>query len=92
MEENPERLAKLLFRKGEPNGQGQIAPTALTRKNEGWFNSIGGMPNVPQDYDVVSDQDIATYAKHLTENGFFEPNRGTSTVMQIRHISMKSLI
>ena len=32
MEENPERLAKLLFRKGDPNGQGQIAATALTRK------------------------------------------------------------
>ena len=33
MEENPERLAKLLFRKGDPNGRGQIAATALTRKN-----------------------------------------------------------
>lgn len=74
MEENPERVAKLLFRKGDPNGQGQIAATALTRKNEGWFNLIGGVPDAPQDYDVVTDQDIATYAKHLTENGFFGPN------------------
>ena len=74
MEENPERLAKLLFRKGDPNGQGQIAATALTRKNGGWFNLTGGVPDSPQDYDVVNDQDIATYAKHLTENGFFGPN------------------
>ena len=74
MEENPERLAKLLFRKGDPNGQGQIAATALTRKNGGWFNLIGGVPDAPQDYDVVTDQDIATYTKHLTENGFFGPN------------------
>ena len=74
MEENPERLAKLLFRKGDPNGQGQIAATALTRKNGGWFNLTGGVPNSPQDYDVVNDQDIATYAKHLTENGFFGTN------------------
>ena len=74
MEENPERLAKLLFRKGDPNGQGQIAATALTRKNGGWFNLTGGVPDSPQDHDVVNDQDIATYAKHLTENGFFGPN------------------
>ncbi len=74
MEENPGRLAKLLFRKGDPNGQGQIAATALTRKNGGWFHLSGGVPDSPQDYDVVNDQDIATYAKHLTENGFFGPN------------------
>ena len=74
MEENPERLARLLFRKGDPNGQGQIAATAMTRKNGGWFNLIGGVPDSPQDYDVVTDEDIMTYAKHLTENGFFGPN------------------
>ena len=74
MEENPERLAKLLFRKGDPNGRGQIAATALTRKNGGWFNLIGGVPDSLQDYDVVSDEDITTYAKHLTDNGFFGPN------------------
>ena len=74
MEENPERLAKLLFRKGDPGGQGQIAATALTRKNGGWFNLIGGVPDSPQDYDVVTDEDITTYAKHLTKNGFFGPN------------------
>ena len=32
------------------------------------------MPDFPADYDVVTDQDIATYAKHLNENGFFGPN------------------
>ena len=74
MEENPERLAKLLFRKGDPNGRGQIAATALTRKNGGWFNLTGGVPDSPQDYDVVTDEDITTYAKHLTDNGFFGPN------------------
>ena len=74
MEEDPERLAKLLFRKGDPNGRGQIAATSLTRKNGGWFNLIGGVPDSLQDYDVVSDEDITTYAKHLTDNGFFGPN------------------
>ena len=67
-------MGKLLFRKGDPSGQGQIAATALTRKNGGWVNLIGRVPDAPQDYDVVTDQDIATYAKHLIENGFFGPN------------------
>ncbi len=74
MEENPERVVKLLFRKGDPAGQGQIAATALTRKNGGWFTPLGGVPDAPIDYDVVTDEDIAVYAKHLSENGFFGPN------------------
>ena len=32
------------------------------------------MPDSLQDYDVVTDEDITTYAKHLTDNGFFGPN------------------
>ena len=74
MEENPENLVKALFRKGDPAGQGQVAGTAVTRKNGGWFAPLGGVPDFPADYDVVTDQDIATYAKHLNENGFFGPN------------------
>ena len=74
MEENPENVVKLLFRKGDPNGQGQIAATAVTRKNGGWFAPLGGVPESAPDYDVVTDQDIATYTKHLTKNGFFGPN------------------
>ena len=74
MEDNPERVVKLLFRKGDATGEGQIASTALTRKNGGWFTPLGGVPDVPIDYDVVTDQDVAIYAKHLSENGFFGPN------------------
>ena len=74
MEQDPERIVKLLFRKGDPNGQGQIAGTAVTRKNGGWFTALGGVPDSLPDYDVVTDQDIATYTKHLIENGFFGPN------------------
>ena len=74
MEQNPENLAKLLFRKGDPLGQGHISGTAVTRLNGGWFTSLGGVPESLPDYDVVTEQDIAIYAKHLTENGFFGPN------------------
>jgi len=74
MEQDPERVVKLLFRKGDPSGRGQPAGTASTRKNNGWFAPLGGVPDMPLDPDVVTDDDIATYAKHLIENGFFGPN------------------
>ena len=74
MEESPQRFVKALFRKGNPDGKGQISATAITRRNGGWFTAIGGVPDLPIDTDVVTEQDIDTYAKHLDENGFFGPN------------------
>lgn len=75
MEQNPEAVVRLLFRKGDPNGKGQPTATAFTRKKGGWFADFGGIvPEAPIDEDVVSEQDIAVYAKHLKENGFFGPN------------------
>ena len=73
MEQDPERVIKLLFRKGDPTGKGQPAATASTRKNGGWFTPLGGVPDMPIDTDVVSSEDVAVYAKHLQENGFFGP-------------------
>jgi pimeloyl-ACP methyl ester carboxylesterase len=72
MEQNPERVVKLLFRKGDPAGQGQPSATASTRENGGWFPSAG-VPDMPIDTDVVTPEDISIYAKHLNENGFFGP-------------------
>ena len=54
MEDNPERVVKLLFRKGDPNAQGQIAATALTRKNGGWFTLMGGVPDSPKHLSVIT--------------------------------------
>lgn len=74
MELDPEALIKLLFRKGDPAGQGLPAGTASTRKNQGWFTQLGGVPDMPRDDDVVSAEDVAVYAGHLQQNGFFGPN------------------
>ena len=75
---------EIIVRKGDPNGQGQIAGTAVTRKNGGWFTALGGVPDSLPDYDVVTDQDIAIYTKHLIENGFFGPNSGMSMATPIK--------
>ena len=66
-------MVKLMFRKGNPDGVGQIAGTALVRKQGGWFGG-GPMPQLPHDADVVSEADIAVYAESLTRNTFFGPD------------------
>ena len=74
MEESPYRLVKALFRKGDPNSKGQPAATASVRKNGGWFKLLGGIPALPIDEDVVSEEDAQIFAKHLEQNGFFGAN------------------
>ena len=41
--------------------------------HNGWF---GGMPvpDVPRDNDVISEEDLEIYARHLQENTFFGPD------------------
>ena len=70
---DPYNVAKLLFRKGDPSGQGQIAGTALTRKNNGWFPD-GVVPDMPRDDDVISETDLQRYARSLQRNSFFGPD------------------
>ena len=74
METDPYRMVKLLFRKGDPKGVGVRAGTASTRKNNGWFGGSKVIPDVDVDADVVSEEDAQTFAKYLTDNGFFCPN------------------
>ncbi|MGH1491220.1 MAG: alpha/beta fold hydrolase [Acidimicrobiales bacterium] len=73
-EANPYNTAKLLFRKGNPEGFGQRANTASTRINGGWFGDAGEAPDLPRDGDVVTEDDLAEYAKYLKQNGFFGPD------------------
>jgi len=73
-EANPYNLVKLLFRKGDPAGFGQPAVTSMTRINGGWFGELGQAPDVPRDADVVSDEELAEYARFLDQNGFFGPD------------------
>ena len=70
----PERLVRLLFRKGDPAGAGQPAGTARTRIDGGWFGGTDEVPDLPFDQDVVTAEDVATYTEHLSRNGFFGPN------------------
>ncbi|MEM7079075.1 MAG: alpha/beta hydrolase [Pseudomonadota bacterium] len=70
---DPEAIVRLLFRKGSPEGAGQVAGTAMTRHNGGWFQG-GQIPDLPRDEDVISAADAATYAKFLIQNSFFGPD------------------
>ncbi|MGI9594971.1 MAG: alpha/beta fold hydrolase [Acidimicrobiales bacterium] len=73
-EANPYNTAKLLFRKGNPDGFGLPANTAMTRINGGWFGELGEAPDLPRDGDVVSEAELAEYARYLEQNGFHGPD------------------
>jgi len=74
MEANAYNTVKLLFRKGNPDGFGLPAGTAMTRRNGGWFGGSGSAPDLPIDADVISAGELSVYADSLEENGFFGPN------------------
>lgn len=73
-EANAYKTVKLLFRKGDPAGFGKPAATAITRSNGGWFGGVEEAPDLPMDHDVVTEEDLATYADALERNGFFGPD------------------
>lgn len=70
---DPQRVARLLFRAGDPGGLGQVAGTALTRQNNGWFGG-GEVPDLPRDASVISEEDLQVYAEALGRNSFFGPD------------------
>lgn len=74
MDADPLAMARMLFRKGNPEGRGQVALTARVRQMDGWFGGAQRPPVLPRDPDVVSEQDLCAYAAALTRNGFFGPN------------------
>ena len=74
MEANVYNTVKLLFRKGNPEGFGNPAATAMTRHNNGWFGTAGEAPDLPRDEDVISAAELGVYADALEKNGFFGPN------------------
>src|SRR5258705_5328136 len=67
-------MVKALFRKGSPGGKGKPSRTAQTRKDGGWFGGAGRAPDVPMDADVVTAEELDTYATGLARNGFFGPD------------------
>ena len=77
MDENPDSFVRLCFRKGDPAGAGLPSFNASIRKNNGWFEVMGGMPDVsmvPIDNDLISEEEADVYAKYLKKNTFFGPN------------------
>ncbi len=66
------RFIKLLFRAGNPQGRGKPSFTANVRNQGGWFPS--GIPDLPLDTSIVSQEDFHRYAAALERNGFFGPD------------------
>ncbi len=73
MDANVYKFVKLLFRKGNPEGEGQRAVTATARRNHGLLGG-GNVPDVPRDSDVVTEEDLSVYVSSLERNGFFGPS------------------
>jgi pimeloyl-ACP methyl ester carboxylesterase len=65
------KVVKALFRAGRPAGRGQPSRTAAVRTQGGWFPA--GIPDVPIDTAVLTEEDFHTYAAALGRNGFFGP-------------------
>lgn len=73
-EANPRNTVKALFRKGNPKGKDLPSRTASVRKAGGWFGGAAEAPAVPLDADVLTEDDLNTYATSLQRNGFFGPD------------------
>jgi pimeloyl-ACP methyl ester carboxylesterase len=73
MDANVYEWVKLLFRKGNPEGEGQRTMTATARRDHGMIGRRD-VPDLPQDEDVVSKEDLSIYVSALERNGFFGPS------------------
>ena len=73
MDANVYKFMKLLFRKGNPEGEGKQAFTATARRNHGM---LGGsiILDLPRDNDVVTEEDLSIYVAALERNGFYGPS------------------
>lgn len=73
MDANPRNLIQLMFRKGNPEGTGKPAGTAVTRIRGGFFGNLPEAPEFPRDDDIISEEELDIYANSLVRNGFFGP-------------------
>ena len=73
-EADVEASVKLMFRAGNPDGEGQPAVTSSVRRNGGWFGPLSGAPDLPRDESVLTEEDLHRYASALQRNGFFGPD------------------
>jgi pimeloyl-ACP methyl ester carboxylesterase len=73
MDANVDKFVKLLFRKGNPQGEGKPAITATARRSHGMLGG-SAVPDLPRDHDVVSEEDLSVYGSALARNGFYGPS------------------
>ena len=73
MDANVAALMKLLFRKGDPAGEGKPAVTSTARR-DGGIVAGGQVPDLPRDGDVITERELSTYVSALERNGFFGPS------------------
>ena len=72
---DPLSAIHILFRSGDPAGEGLPALTATTRARGGWFGPKGApAPKIPRDGRVLSKEEAQAYADALTRNGFAGPD------------------
>ncbi|QBD75302.1 alpha/beta hydrolase [Ktedonosporobacter rubrisoli] len=69
MDANVSQFLKLLFRKGDPAGEGKPARTATAR-----VFGTSAIPDLPRDDDVVNEEDLSIYVSALERNGFAGPS------------------
>jgi pimeloyl-ACP methyl ester carboxylesterase len=65
------KVVKITFRAGSPEGRGQPCFTAFIRKQGGWFPT--GIPDLPMDTSVLTEEDFHSYTAAFERNGFFGP-------------------
>jgi soluble epoxide hydrolase / lipid-phosphate phosphatase len=73
MDANVSRFVKLLFRKGNPAGEGKPAFTATARRSHSFFG-MRALPDLPPDTDVVTEEALSIYVSALERNGFAGPS------------------
>jgi soluble epoxide hydrolase / lipid-phosphate phosphatase len=73
-EADPVATVKALFRRGNPEGRGKPAATALVRRDGGWFGGADRAPDLPRDPLLLGDEELHQYASALVANGFFGPD------------------
>jgi pimeloyl-ACP methyl ester carboxylesterase len=65
---------KILFRRGKPFGNQQVARLSLTRSEGGWFGGAKQAPNIDIDSNVLDNECLQVYVDGILKNGFFGPN------------------
>ena len=73
MDANVPAFVKLLFRKGNPDGEGKPAITATARRERGMIGT-SKIPDLPRDDDIVSAEELSSYVSALERNGFSGPS------------------